>query len=274
MILITGPGGFVGRRLMQALPDAVAAPSLREADPETICRVVEDSGADTIIHTAAISDTGYCQNHPEESYRANVALPLLLARATICRVVEDSGADTIIHTAAISDTGYCQNHPEESYRANVALPLLLARAAQGRKLICFSSDQVYNGSQEPGPYTEDMACPASVYAAHKLEMEQRVLDVLPTAVMLRAQWMYDLPAPRPNYLWNLIQAAGPVAAHGGDAACPVDVRPSGTTAQLPVESDSGSRAGDSQRPAVPGPDLAGRHRSPDAPGADPPWRGV
>ena len=165
MILITGPGGFVGRRLMQALPDAVAAPSLREADLETICRVVEDSGADTIIHTAAISDTGYCQNHPEESYRATVALPLLLARA-----------------------------------------------AQGRKLICFSSDQVYNGSQEPGPYTEDMACPASVYAAHKLEMEQRVLDVLPTAVMLRAQWMYDLPAPRPNYLWNLIQAAGPVTA--------------------------------------------------------------
>ena len=58
MILITGPGGFVGRRLMQALPDAVAAPSLREADLESICRVVEDSGVDTIIHTAAISDTG------------------------------------------------------------------------------------------------------------------------------------------------------------------------------------------------------------------------
>lgn len=168
MILITGPGGFVGRRLMQALPQAVAAPSLRDADQEALCRLVEDSGADAIVHTAAISDTGYCQNHPEESYRANVALPLLLAKAT-----------------------------------------------QGRKLICFSSDQVYNGSREPGPYTEDMACPASVYAAHKLEMEQRVLDVLPTAVMLRAQWMYDLPAPRPNYLWNLIQAAGPVTASVG-----------------------------------------------------------
>lgn len=164
MILITGAAGFVGRRLMETVPGAVAAPSLRDASQEDIRRIVEESGAEAIIHTAAISDIGACQ------------------------------AD-----------------PEASYRANVQLPLLLARAAGNRKLICFSSDQVYSGSREAGPYSEEMTAPGNVYACHKLEMEQRVLEILPEAVMLRAEWMYDLRAPKPNYLLNVLRAEGTVA---------------------------------------------------------------
>lgn len=164
MILITGAAGFVGRRLMETVPGAVAAPSLRNASQEDIRRIVEESGAEAIIHTAAISDIGACQ------------------------------AD-----------------PEASYRANVQLPLWLAKAAGNRKLICFSSDQVYSDSKEAGPYSEEMTAPGNVYACHKLEMEQRVLEILPEAVMLRAEWMYDLRAPKPNYLLNVLRAEGTVA---------------------------------------------------------------
>lgn len=164
MILITGAAGFVGRRLMETVPGAVAAPSLRNASQEDIRRIVEESGAAAIIHTAAISDIGACQ------------------------------AD-----------------PEASYRANVQLPLWLAKAAGNRKLVCFSSDQVYSGSKEAGPYSEEMTAPGNVYACHKLEMEQRVLEILPEAVMLRAEWMYDLRAPKPNYLLNVLRAEGTVA---------------------------------------------------------------
>ena len=164
MILITGAAGFVGRRLMETVPGAVAAPSLRNASQEDIRRIVEESGAEAIIHTAAISDIGACQ------------------------------AD-----------------PEASYRANVQIPLWLAKAAGNRKLICFSSDQVYSGSKEAGPYSEEMTAPGNVYACHKLEMEQRVLEILPEAVMLRAEWMYDLRAPKPNYLLNVLRAEGTVA---------------------------------------------------------------
>lgn len=164
MILITGAAGFVGRRLMETVPGAVAAPSLRNASQEDIRRIVEESGAEAIIHTAAISDIGACQ------------------------------AD-----------------PEASYRANVQIPLWLARAAGNRKLVCFSSDQVYSGSKEAGPYSEEMTAPGNVYACHKLEMEQRVLEILPEAVMLRAEWMYDLRAPKPNYLLNVLRAEGTVA---------------------------------------------------------------
>ena len=164
MILITGAAGCVGRRLMETVPGAVAAPSLRNASQEDVKRIMEESGAEAIVHTAAISDIGACQ------------------------------AD-----------------PEASYRANVQIPLWLASAAGNRKLVCFSSDQVYSGSKEAGPYSEEMTAPGNVYACHKLEMEQRVLEILPEAVMLRAEWMYDLRAPKPNYLLNILRAEGTVA---------------------------------------------------------------
>lgn len=158
-ILITGAHGFVGARLMKELEGAIAAPSLQ--------RMTEDQ---------------------------------------IKRVVDESEADVIIHTAAISDVGTCEKNQENSYQANVLLPLYLANASDGRKLICFSSDQVYKGCESDGPYREADAKPANVYGAHKLEMEQRVLDRQPDAVMLRAEWMYDYISPRPNYLLNVLNA--------------------------------------------------------------------
>lgn len=159
MILVTGANGFVGHKIMQMCRDVVACPSLRDASEDEVRRVVEQSGADTVIHTAAISNMNVCK--------------------------ED---------------------PEASYRANVQLPVYLARAAKNIKLICFSSDQVYNGSVEEGPYSEDMAKPNNVYAEHKLEMEQRVLDIDPDAVMLRAEWMYDYYTERSNYLMRILNA--------------------------------------------------------------------
>ena len=163
-MLITGATGFVGQKLMQLGTDVIACPSLRGASEDDIRRLVEECGADTIIHTAAMADTGACQ------------------------------AD-----------------PEASYRANVQLPVMLAKAAKGRKLICFSSDQVYSGAEENGPYTEDQAKPGNVYAVHKLEMEQRVLEILPEAVMLRAEWMYDYYLKKPNYFMNILKAEDRVA---------------------------------------------------------------
>jgi len=159
MILVTGANGFVGNKIMQVCKDTVACPSLRGVSADEVKRIVEESGVDTIIHTAAISDIGACQANPEASYFANVEIPIYLAKAS----------------------------------KNV-------------KLICFSSDQVYSGADEDGPYSEDMVKPNNVYAKHKLEMEQRVLDIEPNAVMLRAEWMYDYYLKRQNYFMNIINA--------------------------------------------------------------------
>ncbi len=51
-----------------------------------------------------------------------------------------------------------------------------------------------------------MAKPGNIYAKHKLEMEQRVLDINPDAVMLRAEWMYDYYLKKSNYLMNILNA--------------------------------------------------------------------
>ncbi|MBE6763282.1 MAG: NAD-dependent epimerase/dehydratase family protein [Ruminococcaceae bacterium] len=160
MMLVTGASGFVGGKIMQQCREVIACPSLRQTTEEDVRRIVEESGADTIVHTAAIADIGVCEKHPDASYRANVQLPVWLAKA-----------------------------------------------AKNRKLICFSSDQVYGGMMQDGPYTEDAVKPNNLYAAHKLEMEQRVLDILPDAVMLRAEWMYDYISKKPNYFLNVLHAA-------------------------------------------------------------------
>ena len=137
MILLTGATGFVGEKIMQLCEDVLPCPSLRGATEEDVRRIVEESGADTIVHTAAISDI---------------------------------------------------------------------RASKNVKLICFSSDQVYSGLESEGPYTEDTVRPGNLYAEHKLEMEQRVLDIAPDAVMLRAEWMYDYYLKKPNYFMNILRA--------------------------------------------------------------------
>ena len=164
MILVTGATGFVGNKIMQMCKNVIACPSLREASEDAIKRIVEESGVDTIIHTAAISDIGVCQANPEASYIANVQIPVYLAKVS-----------------------------------------------KNIKLICFSSDQVYSGVDEEGPYSEEMVKPNNIYAEHKLEMEQRVLDIASDAVMLRAEWMYDYYLKKSNYFMNILNATDSVS---------------------------------------------------------------
>lgn len=85
-ILLTGVSGFVGARILRQLGDSFRFVTLtrelvHSADREGILSAVQRLRPDGVIHTAAISDVGYSQEHPEESYRANVMLTLCLAEA-------------------------------------------------------------------------------------------------------------------------------------------------------------------------------------------------
>ena len=160
-ILVTGPRGFVGARIMEELgPDAVPAPSLRATDEEGIRRIVDAAQPELIIHTAAMSDISTCEKDPDGSYYANVEIPIWLART-------------------------------------------------GIKCVMFSTDQVYSGCAGEGPYTEEDTAPSNLYSRHKLEMEQRTLDIQPETILLRATWMYDMPKygvmNRGNFLINMLR---------------------------------------------------------------------
>ena len=129
----------------------------------------------------------------------------------IRRILDEHEVDAIIHTAAIADTGLCQANPEDSLFANVQIPVMLAKAAGNRKLVCFSSDQVYGGLEDDGPYDEHTVKPGNTYAQHKLMMEQQVLELQPDAVMLRAEWMFGHYLKKSNYFMNILRATESVS---------------------------------------------------------------
>ena len=102
--------------------------------------------------------------------------------------------EAVIHTAAVSDTGLCQQKPEWSETINVTGSVNLAESCRefDSKLVICSSDQVYFGSDFPGPHREmENLSPANVYGCQKLRAEKLCLAACPETVCLRLSWMYD-----------------------------------------------------------------------------------
>ncbi|MBR3927390.1 MAG: sugar nucleotide-binding protein [Clostridia bacterium] len=155
-----------------------------------------------------------------EYFKDAVAFPSEILRAAepekgVIEYVKRVQPAAIIHTAAISDIGECEKDADASYLANVVLPDALNKAAfeEKIKILMFSSDQVYTGMKEEGPYSDEIELPepTNTYACHKLLSEKRTLDKNPDCVHLRATWMYDMPLynhkNRMNFLTLALKAA-------------------------------------------------------------------
>jgi dTDP-4-dehydrorhamnose reductase len=85
-ILITGASGFVGSRTAAALQDRyeLITPSHSELDitsEEAVESFISRTQPDAILHLAALSNTGYCEEHPQESYLVNVVSVENIAKA-------------------------------------------------------------------------------------------------------------------------------------------------------------------------------------------------
>lgn len=122
--------------------------------------------------------------------------------------------DFVIHAAAIAVTDFCNQHPDVAHKVNVggALNIGEACAKYGAKLVFISTEQVFNGNKEAGPYSESVQPePDTVYGQNKLEAEGKLKTLLNDQLwILRFTWLFGLPERQtsinPNVLWNTLQA--------------------------------------------------------------------
>lgn len=115
--------------------------------------------------------------------------------------------DVIVHCGALTHVDYCEDHEEESYQKTVqSTRNLLDRArALNARLVYISTDYVFDGHE--GPYTEDMPVkPLSVYARHKLEAEQMVLNEYPEgSLVLRITNVYGKEIRNKNFVSRIVE---------------------------------------------------------------------
>jgi dTDP-4-dehydrorhamnose reductase len=122
--------------------------------------------------------------------------------------------DYVIHAAAIALTDYCNRNPQKCHDINVTGALNVAAVCRdvGARMVFLSSEQIFNGNEEPGPYREsDPPRPDTVYGKNKWEAETLLQDQLEEYWILRFTWMFGVPERhRPvvaNILWDTVKMA-------------------------------------------------------------------
>lgn len=110
------------------------------------------------------------------------------------RAAEFLDVTHVINCAAFTDVDGAEIHERQAYDVNSLGPENLGIVCRQRDLrvIHISTDYVFDGRGDR-PYTEeDLPNPINVYGKSKLEGEQRLLDQIPTACIVRTSWVFGL----------------------------------------------------------------------------------
>ena len=112
--------------------------------------------------------------------------------AAIDALLSSERPAVVFNCAAYNGVDKAETEKELAYAVNAEGPANVARACARHRvrLVHFSTNFVFDGTLDR-PYIEsDRAAPISVYGASKLEGEQRVLDLLPNALVIRTAALF------------------------------------------------------------------------------------
>ncbi len=130
-----------------------------------------------------------------------------LLKADAERYVYEAKPDVIIHAAAYTDVEGAEREPDLAMAVNAEGTERVARAAGkiGARLICLSTDYVFDG-RKATPYEEtDRPNPLNAYGRSKLEGERRALAHCSNTLIVRTAWLYGLQGK--NFVRTIMQRA-------------------------------------------------------------------
>ncbi len=132
--------------------------------------------------------------YPNWEFRAAGRADLDIADASaVQQVFEAFQPDYCLNTAAYTAVDRAEEETDQAFAINAAGAENIAKVclAHGTRLFHYSTDYVYKDGIGRPLREDDPTAPAGVYAASKLEGDQRVLAALSTATVIRTSWVYS-----------------------------------------------------------------------------------
>jgi dTDP-4-dehydrorhamnose reductase len=119
-------------------------------------------------------------------------------------VLREMRPDVVVNAAAYTAVDKAESEPELARLVNAVAPRVLAEEvrATGGLLVHYSTDYVFDGTQQR-PYTEDdEPAPLGAYGASKLEGERAIQAVGGAHLIFRTSWVYGIRGK--NFLLTML----------------------------------------------------------------------
>lgn len=130
----------------------------------------------------------------------------LADRAQVERTVGDFAPTSVAICSAWPHVDGCEKEPERSHRENVeTVQTLLSALSPQTSVLFFSTDHVFDGKRNPNAES-DPVNPPSVYARHKREVEELLLE-RGHALIARTAWVFGVEQRKKNFVYRVIDCA-------------------------------------------------------------------
>lgn len=115
--------------------------------------------------------------------------------SAVRKFIEKQDFDICFHCAANASTAICEDNPQLANKINVESTKVIVDICKEKnaRLIFCSSEQVFNGKENPGPFKEtELPIAVSVYGQNKIDCEKYIRSQEIDAIILRFSWMMGL----------------------------------------------------------------------------------